>query len=224
MSNLNHLLDQKFSEDLTDPLVSIVQRAYRANADCHDPFLGHDEMSFGLLNYKTIKRFVCDLAEKNDWIRIAKHAPQFIFSMIGFRMSHYRVGDAFDLDPADSFPRNRNGAWMFASHNKRQQLLFDMYGDGAEWNENNLPSVILAHCGDFERGLSQVFLGVPADFDERNQITRWESVKILWQRGDASAVIPTSDSSDGDNPSVPTEDIAPPKLTIVPTKKAAGEK
>jgi len=212
------LLTDKFPESCIKPLVGAIQRAYSANADCHDPLLGHDEMSYGLLLYKSIKHFIANIADSNPEIRVQQHSPRFLFEAGGFQLSSYRAGDPYDLDPSEAFPKNRHGAWELASYNQRQRSFFETPGfapTGTGWSESNLPSLILAHCGNFEAGLSQIFLGVPDTVDENRRISGWEATRVLWQRGDGMAgALEGMDPNGPDSTRPKIELVAPPKLVI----------
>ncbi len=223
MVDLTQLLQERFPSEYTDPLVSIVKRAYRANSDCHDPILGHDEMSFGLLVHKSIKRFVSDLAEKEKWLDVSRRAPRFLFKINDCPLSAYRVGDPLESDPNESFPKNRTGAWILAAQNKRQ-LSFAFINDAeSEWDETTLPALILAHVGRFETGLNCVFLGVPSDFNDKNEITEWKAHRVLWRSDGEALTIPVVPTG-GIPPKAPVETVSPPVLSLNKVEKVEGEK
>jgi hypothetical protein len=220
MSKMIEILEQTFTPDITGPLVSLFQRAYQSNAECFDPFIGHDEMVYGLMVHKSVKYFIIDLAEKKEEgrIKILQRFPRFLFQVEEFMVSPYRVGESLDIDPNEAFPRNRNGAWMLAASNKRQMSFAFMHDGSVVEDDSTCSHLILAHIGNVEEGLHRLFLGVPAAFDDRNRITGWSTIHEIWKRdGDASALIPPV--TDTPPPQAPVEKVAPPTLSLKNIKK-----
>lgn len=215
---MEETLRQQFSSETCESLASVFQRAYRSNADCFDPFIGHDEMVFGLMVHKSAKYFIEDLAGRADWIEVIQRHPRFLFRINGFLMSAYRVGDALDDDVSQLFPKNRTGAWMLAEANRGQMVLEFMKDGSVSYDDTACTSLILGHIGSVEEGLSKMFLGVPSAFDSRNRITGWSTSVEIWSKdagGSAEAGLPTTP----DTPRAPVERTSPPVLTLKKQKK-----
>lgn len=221
MTELEKILDDKFPDDLCDLLVNAISKSYAANIAIHDSNLGHDNMSFGLLIYKSNRHHLLDLADKDERIKIAQNGSKFVANINGVLLSPYRVGDAFDLIPDESFPKNRVGAFAFVAQNHAQLKLFETRPEAEIWTDDRLPAVILAHTGNYENGLSNVFLGVPSEYDDLKQITKWEAHKVLKQfpMGRAARATGNATSLSIDN-LTPSENITRPKLIIVTPPKA----
>jgi len=220
MSKMLERLSRTFSVELSTVLVECFQRAYRASADCYDPLIGHDEMVFGLMVHKSIKHFIVTLAleEPSIPITIRSRAPRFLFEIEGFTVSAYRVGDSLDMDPAETFPNNRNGAGMLAMSNQ-QQMSFSFMHEGAELDDDSSCSnLIIAHSGSSEEGLQRVFVGVPSKLDESHKVVAWSSTLELWRREGGGASMAATASGGPVSP-VPVEKIAPPVLSLKDVRK-----
>ena len=215
---MEELLRQQFTPEISEPLVELFQRAYQSNAEVFDPFIGHDEMVFGLMVHKSAKFFLAELARKEPWMEVLQQHPRFVFRISDYLMSAYRVGDSLEDDLTSLFPRNRTGAWMLADSNQRQ-MLFKFMSDGSVGtDDSNCRNVILAHVGNVTEGLYKLFLGVPSKFDDRNRITGWSTIVEIWSRDEASSV--QTDLASGDRPpQPPAVKTAPPTLTLKNPKK-----
>lgn len=216
---MEETLRQQFSPETCETLASVFQRAYRSNVDCFDPFIGHDEMVYGLMVHKSAKYFIEDLAGRADWIEIIQRHPRFLFRINGFLMSAYRVGDSIDEeDVSRLFPKNRTGAWMLAEANRAQMVLEFMKDGSVAYDDTACTGLILGHVGNVEEGLSKMFLGVPSAFDGRNRITGWSTSLEIWSKdGTASAgsALPTTPEA----PKAPVERTSPPVLTLKKKQK-----
>ncbi len=217
MSKLSEVLKEKFTPEVTEPLVSLFQRSYRSNADYFDPFIGHDEMVYGLMVHKSVKHFIIERAEKEGNIEVLQRHPRFLFMIGDYTLSPYRVGETLDVDPSDAFPRNRNGAWMLAEANQRQMCFAFMNDGSLVRDDTNCSCLILAHIGNVEEGLQLLYLGVPATFDDKNRITSWSTIHEIWKRDDsASTVLPATGAP---LPKAPVEKVSPPTLSLKNVKK-----
>lgn len=216
---MEETLRQQFSPKTCETLASIFQKAYRTNADCFDPSIGHDEMVFGLMVHKSAKFFIENLAASDEWIEVIQRHPRFLFRIKGFLMSAYRVGDSLDEeDVSRLFPRNRTGAWMLAETNKAQMVLEFMKDGSVAYDDSACTGLILGHVGNVEEGLSKMFVGVPSAFDGRNRITGWSTTLEIWSKDGAGSVgseLPTRPEA----PKAPVERTAPPVLTLKQKKK-----
>jgi hypothetical protein len=215
---MEEILRQQFSSETCESLASIFQRAYTSNADCFDPFIGHDEMVFGLMIHKSAKFFIEELAERNDWIEIIQRHPRFLFRIKGYLMSAYRVGDSLEDDISNLFPKNRTGAWMLAETNRGQMVMEFMRDGRVSCDDSTCTSLILGHVGSVEEGLSKMFLGVPSAFDNRNRITGWSTSVEIWSKdrvGSVESGLPMSPEV----PRAPVERTLPPMLTLKQQKK-----
>lgn len=212
------LLRQQFTVEISDPLVELFQRAYRSNAEVYDPYLGHDEMVYGLMVHKSAKFFLTELAQNEPWVEVLQRNPRFIFRISDYLMSAYRVGDSLDDELSSLFPKNRTGAWMLADSNQ-QQMRFQFMNDGSiTADDSSCRSLILAHVGNATEGLYKLFLGVPSKFDDRNRITGWSTVVELWSRDEVSS-LPAVLPSGAQPPQPPVVRTAPPTLTLKNPKK-----
>src|SRR5215207_4408947 len=95
---MEELLRQQFTPEINEPLVELFQRAYLSNAEVYDPFIGHDEMVFGLMVHKSAKFFLTELAQKEPWMEVLQQHPRFVFRVSDYLMSAYRVGDSLEDD------------------------------------------------------------------------------------------------------------------------------
>lgn len=210
---MEETLRRQFSPETCETLASVFQRAYAANADCFDPFLGHDEMVYGLMVHKSAKYFLEELSRSSDWISILQRNPRFLFRINGYLMSAYRVGDSVEDDITTLFPKNRTGAWMLADANKGQMVLEFMRDGNVAYDDSACTSLILGHVGNPEDGLGRMFLGVPSSFDNRNRITNWSTFVEIWSKdgaGSAAGDLPTATRP----PQAPVVRTAPPVLTL----------
>jgi hypothetical protein len=219
MSKLEERLKEVFSTERSKDLAGILDRAYRANMDCYAPDIGHDLMIFGLMVHKSMRRFLVDLSKQVNWITVLQFSPRFLFRIGEFTMSAYRAGDSVDADIAHSFPKNRTGAWSLAEANKGQ-MSFSFVTDGTvQPDDSNCSSLILAHVGNPTDGLCSLFVGVPADFDEKNMITEWSTTYLIWTKAN-SAAAPVI-SVDPDGPELPpAEHVKPPVITLKGERKS----
>lgn len=222
MGKLQDVLQEKLTAEVKETLVRLAQRAYEANAECYDPLIGHDGMTFGLMVHKSFRHFIIQMAEGEvkPWLHLIQRGPQFLFRLMGFTASAYRVGVSLDADIAQSFPKNRTGAWILAAANMVQLVL--PFDGNIEPDDSNCSSVILAHIGNPRDGLCSLFLGVPSGFDEKNIVTGWSTVVDIWKRED-SAFAATASTGPSQPPKPGVEHAVPPRLTLKELKTSKEE-
>lgn len=220
MTTLENLLDDKFPDDICDLLVQAVSKAYAGNLAIHDPGIGHDNMSLGLLIYKSNRHYLQDIADMDERVKVASNGSKFLINVNGVLVSPYRVGDTLDADTEASFPNNRAGAYALVSYNQ-QRSLFEFRPEGDVWTDDRLPAVILAHSGGFENGLTKIFIGVPTEVDDSRKITKWEACKVLMEFSLAKAATTAGSTSlPSHRDLAPSEDVVRPTLTLVTPSKA----
>lgn len=222
MSKLENVLREKLTDEPKEALIRLAQRAYEANAECYDPLIGHDGMTFGLMVHKSFRHFIIQTAEgeTKPWLQVIQRGPQFLFRLLGFTASTYRVGDSLEADIAQSFPRNRTGAWLLAAANMVQLVL--PFPGTADPDDSNCSNVILAHIGNPREGLCRLFLGVPSGFDEKNIVTGWSTLVDIWKREEA-ALAASASTGQSQPPKPGMEQATPPTLTLKEIKKAKEE-
>jgi hypothetical protein len=222
MGKLQDVLCEKLTPDVKETLLRLAQRAYEANAECYDPLIGHDGMTFGLMVHKSFRHFIIQMAEGDvkPWLQVIQRGPQFLFRLFGFTASTYRVGITLEADIAQLFPRNRSGAWILAAANMIQLAL--PFDGSVEPDDSNCSSLILAHTGNPRDGLCNLFLGVPSRFDEKNIVTGWSTVVDIWKR-EESAFTATASTGPSQPPKPGVEYAVPPRLTLKETKTSKEE-
>jgi hypothetical protein len=222
MSKLGELLEDRFNPEVSNALLDIVQRAYAANIDCYDPFIGHDAMTFGLMVHKSVRYFICNLSDECKWIQVMQRSPRFLFRIADFTISSYRAGDSIDTDVVDAFPKNRTGAWMLALGNQ-SQMSFDFMSDGSVVSDDaNCSHLILGHIGNQIDGLGLLFVGVPSAFNEKNEITGWSTLHQIWRKegGEDIGIVLNGGPIP---PQAPIERTIPPTLTLREAVEEKGE-
>jgi hypothetical protein len=169
-------------------------------------------MVFGLLIHKSAKYFIQQLSITNRWLDIIQANPRFLFRVNDFVISSYRVGDGLDVEIANAFPANNGGAPMLALANQ-QQMSFEFMKDGTKVADDiNCRNLILAHRGNANVGLCDLFWGVPSLVDAKLRIIEWSSTFEIWRRDSSSTGIPPNQGTPPPRP--PIERTALPPLTM----------
>lgn len=218
MSKTAEILSKTFTPQLNEKLIESLIHAYSASADSFMPENGHDGMVYGLMTYKSVVHFLVELSYTESEIEIILRNPRFLMKIGKFLVATYKVGDSLDTDPATAFPNNRVGAYKLAKANM-DQMSFDFMEDGAEIeDDSNCTNLILAHAGNAEEGLTQVFLGVPTKFNSQGQITGWGTVYSIWDKGVGDFGTSYANARNSE-PKTPVEQVAPPTLSLKSDKK-----
>jgi hypothetical protein len=211
MSKTLNLLAKVFTPERNEKLVDCLNQSYQNNVDYFAPEIGHDEMVFGLMVYKSNTHFLSNLSNTEDWLKILSRSPKFLMEIERYKVATYKVGNTRDIDPRFSFPNNRVGAYQLTKANLNQRSLFEIIGELEEENSDiHCTNLILAHSGNSEEGLLLVYLGIPSKFDENKQIIEWSTIFPIWSaNGNDFPSLPKSDE-----PKAPTEKVAPPTLKL----------
>jgi hypothetical protein len=193
-------LKATFPIEIRQELTTCLRDAYEASITAHDPDVGHDAMSFGLLVYKSNVYFLSQLSARVDWMTVVTPAPSFEFQIGEYAISCYSAGHTDDVDAKDSFPNNRTRAGRIAEANSGQVRIFDEY-----WKDDSAcRQLILAHKGNPEEGLLEVFVAVPITKGEDGRVKEWGTVFTLWSRGiEGESELPAS------GPTAPPENVTP---------------
>lgn len=218
MSKTAQLLEQTFTPEINKKLVDCLSQAYEATSDSYAPENGHDGMVFGLMVYKSAIYFLNELSYFDDTIKVIFRNPRFLMQIGNFTVATYKVGSSFDSDLESAFPNNRIGAYKMAEANLRQ-MSFDFMEDGTELeDDSSCTNVILAHVGNVEEGLIEVFLGIPTKFNDQRQITGWGTVFKIWSKGSDDFGVSGFRKFNAE-PIVPVEQVVPVSLSLKTNKK-----
>lgn len=204
MTKTEQLLQDTFPMHIRHELTTCLRDAYGAAIASHDPEVGHDAMSFGLLVYKSNVFFLRQLAERVDWMTVTTHAPSFEFQIGEYAISCYCAGRTDSIDAKNAFPKNRTRAGRIAEANSQQARLFaDL------WDDSACRQLILAHIGNPEEGLLEVFAAVPVTKGEDGRVSEWGTIFTLWSRGiEGDEALPAS------GPTAPPENVTPFRPTL----------
>jgi len=218
MSKTVELLSQTFTPGINEQLVNSLSQAYSVSGDSYAPENGHDGMVYGLMLYKAATYFLNELSYTEDWLQVVLRSPRFLMKIGKFLVAVYKVGDSFDTEPETAFPNNRVGAYKLAKANLNQ-MSFEFMEDGEEIEDDSkCTNLILAHVGNMDEGLTQVFLGVPTKFNEQQQITGWGTVYPIWSGGigdfGVGGIKPRNPE-----PMAPVEQVTPLTLSLKSNKK-----
>jgi hypothetical protein len=217
MSPMEEILRKRFTPNINEALIKIFQRAYEANSECYDPFIGHDSMVYGLMIHKSAKYFIKNLAAQELWVDIIQYNPRFLFRINDFLISAYRVGDSLETDIATAFPTNCGGAPKLAEANQRQ-LLFPFMKNGTRvLDDSNCRNLILAHTGNQNDGLCRLFWGMPSAIDDAGRISAWSSTCEIWRREDLNRAVPLGPIPPASKP--PIERVTPVTLSLKKRQK-----
>ena len=214
MSLTLKLLSKDFTPDLNKLLVECLFNSYQSNLDLYHPEIGHDGMVFGLMVHKTSVYNLVDLSEIDNRIEIISRNPRFLMKIGRYQIGTYKVGNSLEIDPENSFPKNRVGAYQLTKANQAQRWLpFPELEQADNEMDARFTHLVLAHSGNAEEGLLKVFVGIPFKTNEKNQIIEWSSNPFeIWSKGkDGEDFFAVTKS---DEPKAPTEKVAPPTLKL----------
>ena len=204
MERTERLLRDAFDETKRRELTLAVRDAYASAIEAHNPEVGHDSMSFGLLVYKSKVFFLAELAARYDWMQVEQKSPYFRFKIANYFMSSYCAGHTAEADAEVSFPGNRTRAGKLAQVNASQLRLFD---SDVQYDDSHCVELVLNDIGNADDGLLNLFIGVPVERDEDGRITKWGTVFHVWSSADSQGGITPM-------PSAPVENVTPFRPTL----------
>jgi uncharacterized membrane protein len=213
VTKTEQLLKETFSMGIRQELTTCLRDAYEASITAHEPEVGHDAMSFGLLVYKSNVFILGQLAERVDWMTVTTPAPSFEFQIGEYAISCYSAGHTDTVDAKNSFPNNRTRAGRIAEANSLQARLFEDL-----WDDSACRQLILAHKGNPDEGLLEVFVAVPVTKGEDGRVKEWGTVYTLWSRG-----IEGEEGIPGSGPTAPPENVAPFRPSLRKKKSETNE-
>lgn len=202
-SMFDSLPDELQDREAHAAIVHALHRSYEVNRERHDPAVGDDLMTFGLLVSKSAAFYLEPVVNSvpGGWARIVQNSLAMRVGAADLR--HHKVGDSETDDPYRSFPSHAGPAARMPGRTGQLELPFTVFQpDRAgrvyyDW--------VICSYGNPEEGLRAVRLqavGVHRALD--GAISKWEDVVTLF---DASE----DDMSGGLFPVVrpqpPTDDV-----------------
>lgn len=185
-------------ERIVDVLVGAIRDAYRENAPLQLRALGHDDWTFALTNFKTIKHFLAERLS-NEGI-VVEYGNSLWLVYEGHNFYIHKLGRSEHDDPWSCVP-NHPGP---AGHAAQLQLAFEL---------NEIPVApriwVVAHYGNLEDGACAIRLQASGAAEE-GKISSWVRVIDLWQRPDAGFGVATGHQLDSPAP----VEVGEPELEV----------
>ncbi len=190
-------LVSELPEGFTSTVVDTIRYAYRENAPYQDPALGHDEWTFSILVFATLRRLLparLGQEEITD-LRIVQEQNTMSFTWHGLRFFVKKVGRAASDDPWNALPSRSSYAGFHGG-----QMVLDFGGESAPGG------FVFGHYGTLRDGLGAVRLHAIGDTTAEGRITRWDDWTDLW--------VSPSVGSDHTVARVDAVDVPEPQLDI----------
>ncbi len=171
-----------FTPAVNERLVDALRAAYESA--CESDLLlsgrGSCEQLFGTTVYHCAKREFKKVVLAAGQIHLHSEFPLFRLSIGPYVVGFYRVGQFSSQDIWSSFPKNRNGAGRMV--NDQMSLPFPAPEDQEPHDLSSARSVVLAHFGNRDDGLTAVYLAIPIR-EENGEIVQWGFTHQLWADG-----------------------------------------
>jgi hypothetical protein len=162
---------------LEGAIVDALRQVYDANAERHDPALGDDGQSFGLLVAHNARAFLEQELEGYPEVRCSRPLNSFEIAVNGVVLHPCKTGSSYDDSVHDAVLDGSLTRQRFVSENAAQLTLFRADGTGG-WMNGSEPAprlrhLVIAHCGNPHDGLCWVAIGAPRSSGRSGSPWHW---------------------------------------------------
>lgn len=207
---LQHDLAQHLPPRTRRVLHAAVDRAYADAGQRWSPDAGCNAMWFGFTTFTFVAHRIREAADADPTLGVTVlggASGAFRLKAGPYLIAPYGCGFSRPEDPRTHFPNNDKGAGLLADINLDQLEIFPQF-------ETAPTALVLAHYGNYERGLEALYLKEPRGATQ-GRIDRWGYIEPIYEAGSGDArVVPTVGPSGGP-PAGPRPAVLPGPATVV---------